>query len=67
MAKVHPSTLWHRVYDALKGERDGLTFSKLAVAAKMTPQQLSSILPSLQSSNAIRVDRRTKRWVRISP
>ncbi len=52
------------VYKALEKERDGLTFSKLAVAAKMTPAQLTSVMPLLQSSNAIVVDRRTKRWVR---
>ena len=63
--KTHPATLWHKVYNALKNERDGLTFSKLASAAGITSSQLTSVLPMLQSSNAIVVDRRTKRWVRL--
>ncbi len=64
MAKVDRGTLWHRVYNALKDEKDGLPFAKLAAAAGITQSQLTSVMPLLRSSNAIVIDRRTRRWIR---
>ena len=58
------SSLWHKVFKALENERDGLTFDRLALAAGITRQQLTSVMPLLQSSNAIVIDRQTKRWIR---
>lgn len=61
----HPAALYHRVRDALANERDGLTFAKLAQAAGITDGELSRVLPLLLSCNAIQLDRRTRRYVRL--
>ena len=61
----HPSSLFWRAYNALENERDGLTFDKLVMASGLAREQLTRILPMLQSAGVV-VDRRTKRWIRLS-
>lgn len=55
--------IYYKIETALKKEPGGLTFTKLAMAANVTPSQLSGALPGLESSNLLKKDRRTRRYI----